>query len=577
MVSITKKMLLACLLAGLGSCRLSAMVPVWLAAQDRTPMPAGVDINAQNDLGQTALFILISEADLDAVKRLVAEPRPGEPTINTNLVDSHHRTALMHAINMASDLFLHDLATGEFALGNRYLEFAIYLAQHTTNINQSQDGGFTALVLAVDVAAKLSTAKRSAPADNPALTAAIQTMEISTQNLIAQLLAHGASLGRITTLNTTPLIYAIQYGVSLAIVQQLINASSREVINMGNGDNETALYRVAASAAFSGTYTPAERLQMVRALIAKGADVNLFARGGWENSLMAAVRNNDTAIVNELIAHGANVEATNSSGQTALTIAAANPAMTGILAAEVKRVHAAARSTTPPVASTTSSTLPSAGSVPSGSSIPPAATATVTGAPRTVTSASSTALPAVSPASSSAASVGSAVASVSSSAPAGPVAATGAPLPAVSAVAPKALTLVEVTRALATQIKLEKQLQASLKKEQARLKTLQANLKKSMALRSKQQKAFNEKKATPAQKRKIDGQLKKTIKQIDQLKLSVNGAQKIIAKKKMELNVAIALKNKLTKQKAVLEKQARAKKITKKAAAKKIAAKKAKK
>lgn len=160
------------------------------------------------------------------------------------------------------------------------------------------------------------------------------------------------------------------------------------------------------------------------------------------------------------------------------------------------------------------------------------------------------------------------------------------PTALVAGVSRAAPTLASVTRDYKRYVAQVKKLQAVLKKEQARLRKTTADLKRFVALKNNQQKSLDRTKRATPQYTNLQKQLNRTLKRIDQLKKMQKTIQKIIAQKRAALAVATATRNKLAKQKVLLEKQARAKKpakktVTKKGAkkptAKKVVGKKAKK
>lgn len=138
---------------------------------------------------------------------------------------------------------------------------------------------------------------------------------------------------------------------------------------------------------------------------------------------------------------------------------------------------------------------------------------------------------------------------------------------AAKVVAKKVVTLANVTVDLKKQDKLVKQLGVQLKKDDTSLKKLAAQIKKLTAQKAVQQKMLKGRNIKPAQKKKIQAAVNKLAKQIDQLQRQLKKQQATLKTKKQQLLKAGAEKNRLTKQKAMLEKLAKAAK--KKAVAKK--------
>lgn len=524
MVSVTKKMLLGIVLL---SCTRACVMAMdvdddarqiyRVVAFGNDPLPAGVDINARDNRGRTALMILLEEQfdnpNLAAVRRLVSEPFVGEPTINPNIADNNGRNALMTAIIKANDLFNHycgdylDTFTCEH--GNDYLAIAQYLVQHTIDLNaRDVNNNYTALMFLLTNDGLLRAIRNqdlvpsgSVDSNFDARQACADRAKNAMRALIEQLLQRGARLDIQNVNGDTALHLAVQSNVPLDILQILLLHSTPAVVNMLNNDSSAALYYAVIG----------NNLGIVQALVAHGADVNQRYRGDYTTALIVAASDGSEAIVRELLAHGADPELAVGLS-TPLMVAAAHPGTIEILADAIMRVHTPA-----PVA-------PAVTSAPAPTPFAPPVVAT--GTARTI-----------------------------------PV-----PVRAIS----KKQPLATVVKALNNQIKKVKKLEAAFKKEQAKLKKAQADVKKLLALKAKQQKGLLGKKLAGAQKKKMQVQLKRTLNQIVQKQRSIKGLLASIAKKRTELALASAAKNKLVKQKALLEKQARAKKVVKKVAAKKV-------
>lgn len=269
-------------------------------------LDAGQDINEKDFYGLTALMQSAWSGHLDAVQLLV-----DKGTLLNEQHETTGATALMYAVNRRFDK----------DTNMDYANIALLLLNSGAKVNAKNGEGQSALMLAVK---NDNSAMMKALLDNGA--------DInSTDN-------HGWSI------LTNAVRMNVYFGGSKQVVQMLLDAgadvASNEVcMSIGYGwRGDTTIFAMLLNKVGNpnaltcdGTTTLATaagsgRLREVQLLIEKGAQVNAIIEGGPEycmscSALMHAIVGRHVDVVQTLINNGADVNARNHSGQTALTLA----------------------------------------------------------------------------------------------------------------------------------------------------------------------------------------------------------------------------------------------------------------
>jgi serine/threonine-protein phosphatase 6 regulatory ankyrin repeat subunit B len=187
---------------------------------------SGININAQNFEGSTALLVAALNSNYDLVKTLINHGA------NVNVASNIRCTPLMIAAEKG------DLTTVQALLGAPEID-----------INAQNDGGFTALYVAGFY---------------------------GNYDVVKTLINHGASVNLADNNRWTPLMIAAEKG-DLTTVQALLGVSGIN-INAQNSEGSTALL----VAALNGNYG------VVKALIKQGADVDITDNNGQTPIMVAS-------------------------------------------------------------------------------------------------------------------------------------------------------------------------------------------------------------------------------------------------------------------------------------------------
>ncbi len=300
---------------------------------------AGVDVNAQNIKGETALYLAAKRGDTEAVKMLLAagaevntqDNYNKETPLNqaarrdhteivkaliaagadVNAKDEDNSTALMSAAYCGKiEIVQMLLAAGADVNAQRYYYNSTALMDATdcrrtetvkaliaagADVNAKNKNNDTALMLASN-------------GDYSGLRGFANEYYKAYTEIALALIAAGADVNIKNKDDETALIRAINNGyteIALALIKAGADVSAKD------DDNETALMRA----------TSRDNAEIVRALIAAGADVNAKDN---KTLLMKAAYQKNTEIVRVLIAAGADVNAKGYHNGTALMSAVGN-------------------------------------------------------------------------------------------------------------------------------------------------------------------------------------------------------------------------------------------------------------
>lgn len=309
----------------------------------------GLDINAKTKDGETALWLVSAAEDLVAVKMLrehgaaanIAN-RDGKSVLVTTILHKQH-TVLDYLVSQGADIN-HVDNTGMTALIQAVLTqhgdnaktvygFIQHLLTFKPKLDLQQNaaagnGGFTALHMAArfghpDTAALLldngaTLELKSLATGATALQYAVLGNQIDTVKFLTK---RKANLEAVDKTGGTPLIEAVQL-VQPDMVAVLAEAGA----SLSVRSKANALVTPLVAAAGNPNPTKArENLAIMNTLLAKGADID-FASSNGTTALMAAARQTDNSLgttrATLLIGKGAKLGLTNDKGETALMLAA---------------------------------------------------------------------------------------------------------------------------------------------------------------------------------------------------------------------------------------------------------------
>ena len=324
------------------------------------------NVNATDGNGMTALMLAATHGNSDAVKALL------DGGANIDAADYHGRTALNLVDSYEHPDMVSTLkATAELmrVVRHGFLDNINALLAKGANVNATDDYGRTALMLAVirkssdAVNALLDRGANIDAADKTGTTALMWAVEHGNLNMVKALLDRGANVGVTKIQGWTALMSAVHRG-DLEVVNLLLDRGAD--INVTTLGGKTALdlavhYNEQRPDNPNKTWLPGERwmaeerlrqlispkypkiidillkreqantqllaaahggdLKKVKASLDKGANVNAADKDGW-TALMLAVVSGNSDVVNTLLAKGANIDAADNHGWTALRLAA---------------------------------------------------------------------------------------------------------------------------------------------------------------------------------------------------------------------------------------------------------------
>ena len=253
--------------------------------------------------GLTALQFAAREGQLEAVQALI------DGGANLNAVDAEGKTALLHAtLNDHLDVAALLLEAGAtVTAADSYGRTVLFAAVHLNTLSTRTAAASTPLP--VDIV-KLALAKGADP--NAALTRRLGSDPAADATNVALLDA-----------GTTPFLRAAMSS-DLATMSLLLAAGADPLAT--TNDRTTSLMAVAGV----GWHEPISRgresdaIQALELLLAQGADVDAANQTG-HTALHGATLRGSTAMIQFLVDHGANARAKNAKGQTPLDLAVGVP------------------------------------------------------------------------------------------------------------------------------------------------------------------------------------------------------------------------------------------------------------
>ncbi len=254
---------------------------------------AGVDVNAVNNDGLTALWVAARNGHTETVEALI---RAGADVNAVNAVNNDGLTALW------------------LAARNGHTKIVEALIKAGVDVNAVNNDGNTALTLAAmnghteTVEALIREGANVNAVNNDGLTALWVAAMNGHTKIVEALIREGANVNAVNNKGLTALWIAAMNGHT-----ETVEALIREGANLKavNNDGLMALWLAARNG----------HTKIVEALIREGVDVNAVDIDG-DTALIFAAMNGHTETVEALIREGANVNAVNNKGLTALTLAA---------------------------------------------------------------------------------------------------------------------------------------------------------------------------------------------------------------------------------------------------------------
>ncbi len=283
-------------------------------------LECGADVNAKDDSGETALISALHYGSIDTVYVLL-EHISEMKDINAKTEEGYTALLLAEMKNYQDIVDLLKKAGAKYDQANittfmitdiRAIEL---LVREGADVNAKNDYGRTALMRAselrdteaVEFLIENKANVNSADNDgNTALMAAIQLNTICGDDSDKQAIAEGANIAK----------YLIAHG---ADVNAKNNDGNTILIEAVMSSCERSLIAVGAHA--NAEDIIADKAEIMKYLITHGADVNAKNNDGNTALMEAVISSRDTDIVKFLIAHGADVNAMNRYGATPLRIA----------------------------------------------------------------------------------------------------------------------------------------------------------------------------------------------------------------------------------------------------------------
>ncbi len=289
----------------------------------------GVNTDTQNHNGTTALYMAAALGEDDVVKAFI------QKGANVNVIANYGWTPLMVAagrghltivqallsapqINIDAKKF--DGATALIVAAALDKDDVVKaLIDHGANVNITDNYGSTPLISAVADQGHLKTVQAllSAPQIDIntkniyGANALLLAAALGKDDVVKALITHGANVNITDNYGWTPLMVAAEKG-HLTSVQALLNAHSINIDTKKRGG---------ATALFMAAYNSKD--DVVKALIQKGANVNINTYFGWTPLMSAAEKGHLTTVQVLLNANSINIDTKNHNGATALYIAAA--------------------------------------------------------------------------------------------------------------------------------------------------------------------------------------------------------------------------------------------------------------
>ena len=285
---------------------------------------AGTDVNAQNDTGETALYLASRGGDLESVKCLIAAKA------NVNTKTKYGETPL-HAAKSA-EITKALLAAGADAKAidsykhtplhyTSNADMARALLEAGAEVDAKDEYGYTPLLnevmgtrmdadivkVLVDAGANIHATQSDRPTDRQVIHFA------NTPEIIDILIAAGADINALSGENWTPLHNNVAYLGSAQTAKKMIAAGAN--VNAKDNKGRTPLMMAAK----------ANRINRVKVLLEAGANVNDVDENGYSALMLAActdkgersIQNSPMQVITELIKAGADINMISNDGKTA--------------------------------------------------------------------------------------------------------------------------------------------------------------------------------------------------------------------------------------------------------------------
>ena len=284
---------------------------------------AGTDVNAQNDTGETALYLASRGGDLESVKCLIA----AEANVNTK---TKYGETPLHAAKSA-EITKALLAAGADAKAidsynhtplhyTSNADMARALLEAGAEVDAKDEFGSTPLLnevsgradpetvkVLLDAGANIHATQSDRPTDRQVIHFA------NTPEIIDILIAAGADINALSGENWTPLHNNVAYLGSAQTAKKMIAAGAN--VNAKDNRGRTPLMMAAR----------ANRINRVKVLLEAGANVNDVDENGYSALMLAActdkgersIQNSPMQVITELIKAGADINMISNDGKTA--------------------------------------------------------------------------------------------------------------------------------------------------------------------------------------------------------------------------------------------------------------------
>jgi len=256
----------------------------------------GADVNITGEAGQTPLALAVKDnKNIDIVKILVEN----SADISKKLDDGSTILAMAFKADPSGEKPLYLLEkTGKYY-----------------DLDSEDEDGWTALHFAARYCSNLEAVKKLIekgallnPVNKGLCTPLILSIFNKNEDIAKHLIEKGANINNKNNDGLSALYYALAYNKD-SLVQLLLEKGAE--VNVGDKDNLTVLHKAICR--------KKKNTDIIKALIAKGADLNVRTTTGWSSFMCAVVYIDNPEIIKLMLDKGANVNEKMQSNTTALS------------------------------------------------------------------------------------------------------------------------------------------------------------------------------------------------------------------------------------------------------------------